>query len=122
MANLSGSQTLYSLAECTPDLSNMDCNLCLESAITEFSDCCRQKEKATRASSLLPSCNVQYGLTPFYNKTTGEAPGSKPRPRNSGLLIDFYFGVSSFQLDLFFFFFNLCYKLNLRCKEEEINV
>ncbi|XWS15621.1 hypothetical protein CRYUN_Cryun34aG0017100 [Craigia yunnanensis] len=79
-ANLSGSQTLFSLAQCTPDLSNMDCNLCLESAITEFSDCCRQKEKATRASSLLPSCNVQYGLTPFYNKTAAEAPESERRP------------------------------------------
>ncbi|XWS16656.1 hypothetical protein CRYUN_Cryun34aG0109800 [Craigia yunnanensis] len=83
-ANLSGSQTLYSLAQCKPDLSNMDCNLCLESAITEFSDCCRQKEKATRAISLLPSCNVQYGLTPFYNKTAAEAPESERRPRNSG--------------------------------------
>ncbi|XVF87657.1 hypothetical protein PTKIN_Ptkin18bG0137900 [Pterospermum kingtungense] len=86
-ASLSGSQTLYSLAQCTPDLSSLDCNLCLESAITEFSDCCRQKEKATRASSLLPSCNVHYGLTPFYNKTVGEEPGSEPRPTNSGNLI-----------------------------------
>ncbi|KAG4195624.1 hypothetical protein ERO13_A06G120100v2 [Gossypium hirsutum] len=86
-ANLSGSQTLYSLAQCTPDISDVACNLCLESAITEFSDCCRQKEKATRASSLLPSCNVQYGLTPFYNKTAGEVSRSKPSPlppRDSG--------------------------------------
>ncbi|MBA0703004.1 hypothetical protein Goari_027343, partial [Gossypium aridum] len=37
-ANLSGSQTLYSLAQCTPDISDVACNLCLESAITEFSD------------------------------------------------------------------------------------
>lgn len=86
-ANLSRSQTLYSLAQCTPDISNVACNFCLESAITEFSDCCRQKEKATRASSLLPSCNVQYGLTPFYNKTAGEVSRSKPShlpPRDSG--------------------------------------
>ncbi|PPD73537.1 hypothetical protein GOBAR_DD29541 [Gossypium barbadense] len=86
-ANLSGSQKLYSLAQCTPDISDVACNLCLESAITEFSDCCRQKEKATRASSLLPSCNVQYGLTPFYNKTAGEVSRSKPSPlppRDSG--------------------------------------
>ncbi|KAA3477889.1 cysteine-rich receptor-like protein kinase 25 isoform X1 [Gossypium australe] len=86
-ANLSGSQTLYSLAQCTPDISDVACNLCLESAITEFSDCCRQKEKATRASSLLPSCNVQYGLTLFYNKTAGEVSRSKPSPlppRDSG--------------------------------------
>ncbi|KAK8292786.1 hypothetical protein V6Z11_D06G142700 [Gossypium hirsutum] len=86
-ANLSGSQKLYSHAQCTPDISDVACNLCLESAITEFSDCCRQKEKATRASSLLPSCNVQYGLTPFYNKTVGEVSRSKPSPlppRDSG--------------------------------------
>ncbi|XVF25972.1 hypothetical protein REPUB_Repub13aG0260100 [Reevesia pubescens] len=83
-ANLIGNQTLYSVAQCTPDLSETDCDLCLENAITEFSDCCRQKDIATRASSLLPSCNVQYGLTPFYNKTSGEAPSSKPYARNSG--------------------------------------
>ncbi|KAK8310129.1 hypothetical protein V6Z12_D02G166700 [Gossypium hirsutum] len=83
-ANLSGSQKLYSLAQCTPDISDVACNLCLESAITEFSDCCRQKEKATRASSLLPSCNVQYGLTPFYNKTAGEVSRSKPSPLPPG--------------------------------------
>ncbi|KAK6264889.1 hypothetical protein SCA6_020323 [Theobroma cacao] len=92
-ANLNGSQTLYSLAQCTPDLSDVDCDLCLQSALTEFSDCCREKQEATQASSLMPSCNVQYGLSPLYNETAGEAPGSETsplRPKNSGLVIDFY--------------------------------
>lgn len=101
-ANLSGSQTLYSLAQCTPDISSLDCNLCLQSAITAFSNCCRQKEQATRASSLLPSCNVQYGLTPFHNETAGEAPGSETWPTNSGLLMDFYLFRVLFLRTLFF--------------------
>ncbi|KAK8592300.1 hypothetical protein V6N13_062886 [Hibiscus sabdariffa] len=57
-------------AGCTTLQSQRGCNLCLQDAITQFSDYFRQKQEATRASSLLPSCNVKYGSTPFYNKTT----------------------------------------------------
>ncbi|KAK8629442.1 hypothetical protein V6N13_078283 [Hibiscus sabdariffa] len=57
-------------AGCITLQSQRGCNLCLQDAITQFSDYFRQKQEATRASSLLPSCNVQYGSTPFYNKTT----------------------------------------------------
>ncbi|KAJ1376488.1 Serine-threonine/tyrosine-protein kinase, catalytic domain [Sesbania bispinosa] len=63
-ANFTSSMKLYTLAQCTPDLSTFDCNTCFRSAISDFPTCCDGKRGA---SSLLPSCSVRYELYPFYN-------------------------------------------------------
>ncbi|KAL5579010.1 hypothetical protein UlMin_011452 [Ulmus minor] len=59
-------RTLYSLAQCTPDLSAADCNTCLWAAIGFFPSCCDNKQGGT---VFLPSCFVRYELYPFYNAT-----------------------------------------------------
>ncbi|KAJ8761669.1 hypothetical protein K2173_004445 [Erythroxylum novogranatense] len=63
---------LYTLAQCTPDLSRGDCNRCLQIAIG-------QNPGGKRGGRVLkPSCNVRYELYPFYNKTFAPAPTPSP--------------------------------------------
>ena len=62
--NFLGSMKVYSLAECTPDLSMFECNTCLQGAISSIGNCYNGKRGAR---SLLPSCNIRYEFYPFYN-------------------------------------------------------
>ncbi|KAG6789555.1 hypothetical protein POTOM_005659 [Populus tomentosa] len=71
------SPNLYSLAQCTPDLSSSDCNRCLRIAISILSSCCSQ---SPGASILYPSCNVRYETFKFYNITTVAAKPPPPPP------------------------------------------
>ncbi|RDX60180.1 Cysteine-rich receptor-like protein kinase 25, partial [Mucuna pruriens] len=77
-ADVSGFQTLYCLAQCTPDLSPRDCRTCLSAAIGDLPWCCQGKQGGR---VLYPSCNVRYELYPFYGNTTSRStpawvPGS----------------------------------------------
>jgi len=60
---ISESQTLYCLAQCTPDLSFDDCRSCLSRAIRNLSDVYDGKQGGR---NLYPSCNIRYELYPFY--------------------------------------------------------
>ncbi|KAI6704381.1 hypothetical protein NL676_007343 [Syzygium grande] len=60
-AELAGSQRLYTLAECTPDLTASDCGACLRSAIAGL----HQDTPGGRV--LTPSCNVRFEVYSFYN-------------------------------------------------------
>ncbi|XP_027357302.1 cysteine-rich receptor-like protein kinase 10 [Abrus precatorius] len=65
-ANVSRFQTLYCLAQCTPDLSPSECKTCLNGVIEELPSCC---EGRIGGRVLYPSCNVRYELYPFYLST-----------------------------------------------------
>ncbi|RHN51957.1 putative protein kinase RLK-Pelle-DLSV family [Medicago truncatula] len=70
-AKISESQTLYCLAQCTPDLSPGDCRTCLNSAIEELPSCCDGK---VGARVVFPSCNIRYELYPFYRSINAPSP------------------------------------------------
>ncbi|KAJ4703233.1 Cysteine rich receptor like kinase [Melia azedarach] len=72
--NFTTFQTLYSLAQCTPDLSSRDCDLCLRAAIAGLQNCCSGSVGAT---NLIPSCRIRYELYPFYNE---DAAPPSPTP------------------------------------------
>ncbi|KAK9227229.1 hypothetical protein WN943_012278 [Citrus x changshan-huyou] len=74
-ANFTASQTLYSLAQCTPDLSSSACNRCLREAIARLPICCSGKQGGR---VLTPSCNVWYELHPFYNESATATPAPAP--------------------------------------------
>lgn len=73
-ANISGFQSLYCLAQCTPDLSPQDCRRCLSGVIGDLPWCCQGKQGGR---VLYPSCNVRYELYPFYRQVT---PAPSPSP------------------------------------------
>ncbi|RZB61882.1 Cysteine-rich receptor-like protein kinase 25 isoform C [Glycine soja] len=64
--NISEFQNLYCLAQCTPDLSPLDCRSCLSQVIGDLPRCC---EGTQGGRVLYPSCNVRYELYPFYRST-----------------------------------------------------
>ncbi|PSS24718.1 Cysteine-rich receptor-like protein kinase [Actinidia chinensis var. chinensis] len=70
-ANFSSLQSIYALAQCTPDLTTPECNSCLVQANSNFPSCCAQ---ARGARVLFPSCNIRYETYPFYNATAFAAP------------------------------------------------
>ncbi|GMI77545.1 cysteine-rich RLK (RECEPTOR-like protein kinase) 10 [Hibiscus trionum] len=71
-ANFSTFQTLYTLAQCTPDLSTMDCDRCLQFAMGNL-------PTGVRGGRLLtPSCNVRYEIYRFYNQTAVAPPPPPP--------------------------------------------
>nr|DAD23234.1 TPA_asm: hypothetical protein HUJ06_024697 [Nelumbo nucifera] len=74
--NYTSFQTLYCLAQCTPDLSGNDCNQCLRDAISLFPICC---SGAVGARVVRPSCNVRYEVYPFY-RITASVPAPSPIP------------------------------------------
>ncbi|KAK7821786.1 cysteine-rich receptor-like protein kinase 25 [Quercus suber] len=79
-ANFSEIKTIYSLVQCTPDLSTTDCKRCLRSAISDLHVCCSGKQGA---KVILPSCSVRYEAYPFYkiiDTAPTPAPGLPPLP------------------------------------------
>jgi hypothetical protein len=76
-ANFTALQTLYTLGQCTPDLSGSDCNSCLQRAIASLPGCCGGKQGGR---VLFPSCNVRFEVYPFYQSSITSAPTPSTPP------------------------------------------
>ena len=61
---LDSSSKLYGLAQCTRDLSGLDCKKCLDTAISELPNCCDGKRGGRVVGG---SCNVRYELYPIVD-------------------------------------------------------
>ncbi|KZV46755.1 Cysteine-rich RLK 29 [Dorcoceras hygrometricum] len=59
------SQTIFSLVQCTPDLSPESCNACLRESADVPSQC--NNKKGCRV--MKPSCSIRYEVSSFYNVT-----------------------------------------------------
>ncbi|XP_065877420.1 cysteine-rich receptor-like protein kinase 10 [Euphorbia lathyris] len=77
--NFTAFQTLYNLAQCTPDLSTADCIQCLDIAISQLPACCNGKQGGR---VLTPSCNIRYEMYRFYT-----APSPPPSPPPSPVIL-----------------------------------
>ncbi|XP_028767250.1 cysteine-rich repeat secretory protein 29-like [Neltuma alba] len=58
------SETVYGLAQCMPDLSQKDCNDCLQNAVLRIRACCLNKVGG-RVIEL--SCNLRFEKIQFYD-------------------------------------------------------
>ncbi|XP_028104126.1 cysteine-rich receptor-like protein kinase 10 [Camellia sinensis] len=76
--NVTSSIKLYSMVQCTPDLTPTDCRTCLNSVVSEFLKSVAGKKGGRSAS---PSCNIRYELYPFL--LDPPAP-NKPNSGSSG--------------------------------------
>ncbi|KAJ0111351.1 hypothetical protein Patl1_03538 [Pistacia atlantica] len=72
--NITSSQSLYSLAQCTQDLSSFDCKTCLQKSISQL----RTTQLGGRM--LFPSCYSRYELYPFYTQNVTAAPAVPQSP------------------------------------------
>ncbi|ONI02208.1 hypothetical protein PRUPE_6G183600 [Prunus persica] len=69
-------QTIYGLAQCTPDLTEQDCRDCLGSSLADIPECCQGKVGA-RISK--PSCDVRFEIYRYVDpKTVPPLPSSLP--------------------------------------------
>ncbi|KAG6641575.1 hypothetical protein CIPAW_09G083500 [Carya illinoinensis] len=121
-------QNLYSLVQCTPDLSSADCNWCLQTAINRLPICCGGKQGGR---ALFPSCNVRYELYPFYTGAstppppapgpasppppTGSAPGSKGKTKISTTTIVAI--VAPIAVSVLLFIVGCCFLIRRRRKK-----
>ncbi|KAF7849601.1 hypothetical protein BT93_L0493 [Corymbia citriodora subsp. variegata] len=69
-------QTLFGLVQCTPDLSQQDCDGCLVRAIAQIPQCCNQKQGGR---VVVPSCNIMFEVYPFFDASAYESPPSPPQ-------------------------------------------
>ncbi|KAL5059254.1 hypothetical protein RYX36_030858, partial [Vicia faba] len=58
-------ERVYGQAQCTRDLSSVDCKKCLDDAISEISNCCNGKKGGRVVGG---SCNVRYEIYPFVRE------------------------------------------------------
>uniref|UniRef100_A0A0R0EMG6 Uncharacterized protein n=2 Tax=Glycine max TaxID=3847 RepID=A0A0R0EMG6_SOYBN len=73
-------ETIYGLVQCTPDLSETQCNYCLDETISQIPYCCNLTFCGGAAR---PSCNIRFENYRFYKLTTvldPEIPPSSPAP------------------------------------------
>ncbi|KAI9186169.1 hypothetical protein LWI28_014333 [Acer negundo] len=68
-------QKIYALMQCTPDLSQQDCEYCLSQCLSYFQTCC---------FVLWTSCFLRWDLYPFYTSTADDDDPSPP-PSSSQL-------------------------------------
>ncbi|KAI9198993.1 hypothetical protein LWI28_025531 [Acer negundo] len=77
-ANLKNLETIYALMQCTPDLSQSDCDDCLGQYVVFYQNCCHGKQGGVVRG---PSCIFRWELYPFYTITaTPDAPPPSPLP------------------------------------------
>ncbi|XP_020410184.1 cysteine-rich receptor-like protein kinase 26 [Prunus persica] len=70
----SSNVTIYGLAQCTPDLSEVNCTHCLDDALAAIPTCCSGK---VGGRVVRPSCNITYESYSFFDDTT-ETPSPSP--------------------------------------------
>ncbi|XP_028767834.1 putative receptor-like protein kinase At4g00960 [Neltuma alba] len=68
-------QTLYTMAQCTSDLSEIDCRTCLSNSISNLPICCNGRVGGV---TVTPSCFLRYETYPFYQETA--PPPALPPP------------------------------------------
>ncbi|XP_030972920.1 cysteine-rich receptor-like protein kinase 10 [Quercus lobata] len=82
-ASISSSIKLYSLVQCTPDISSYDCDKCLRGLIANIPFSCSGKQGAI---ALTPSCNFRYEVYQFY-RILDTPPPRSGKSRISSLTI-----------------------------------
>ncbi|BFG27553.1 hypothetical protein CerSpe_138270 [Prunus speciosa] len=65
-APVPGGETIYALAQCTPDIDKQNCSSCLKQSVTEIQTCCGGKQGGR---VLKPSCNLRYEVGLFFRST-----------------------------------------------------
>ncbi|XP_018504788.2 cysteine-rich receptor-like protein kinase 29 [Pyrus x bretschneideri] len=76
-ASVPTSQTVYALAQCTPDISKQACSDCLGGAFVDIHKCCEGTEGGRVFS---PSCNFRFEVFSFIDPTTFTPLTSPPGP------------------------------------------
>ena len=80
-ASLGGSHDVYTLVQCTPDLSSRDCSRCLNDIMRDIPLCCLGKDCGM---VLYPSCGLMFGIELFYRDVALAVDRTQPSPTSPG--------------------------------------
>ncbi|KAK7269967.1 hypothetical protein RIF29_22793 [Crotalaria pallida] len=69
-------QTIFSLLQCTPDLSEQECSDCLVASVEDIQSCCAGRINGRIGK---PSCNLRFDTSPFYDSTVDTPQPSVPQ-------------------------------------------
>ncbi|KAK6268927.1 hypothetical protein QUC31_013087 [Theobroma cacao] len=93
-AESADSQTIYALMQCTPDLSQSDCETCLKESVVLYRSKFNRKQGGYVQR---PNCWFKWDLSLFYvlNASTVAPPGSPPPPTTNITITKEGGGISS---------------------------
>ncbi|XP_027925799.1 cysteine-rich receptor-like protein kinase 25 isoform X2 [Vigna unguiculata] len=115
--NLSHSQTVYTLAQCTQDLSPQNCRTCLAEAIKDLPTCCDGKQGGR---VVFPSCNIWYEMYLFYGLITDNPPQRLAPSSGKGLSRTIIL-ILIFAIALVGLLFGICCYILMRRKTRKSN-
>ncbi|CAA6668742.1 unnamed protein product [Spirodela intermedia] len=70
-------EKIYAYVQCTKDLAPDSCNDCLRNEISAIPQCCNASNGARVFGG---SCDIRYGVDPFYNAAAAADPPPPPSP------------------------------------------
>ncbi|KAI4295818.1 hypothetical protein L6164_035821 [Bauhinia variegata] len=73
-------QNIFAFLQCTPDLSEQQCNDCLVGSISDIGFWCAGR---VRCRIFKPSCNLRFDTRSFYDPDAVDAPLTLPPPQAS---------------------------------------
>ncbi|MBA0725262.1 hypothetical protein Golax_021859, partial [Gossypium laxum] len=73
--NFTESEKVYGLVQCTLNISETDCRICLQGAMVELSECYGKKQGGR---VLRPSCIAWFELSLFYDSSSIDTPSLTP--------------------------------------------
>ncbi|KAJ4703239.1 putative Kinase [Melia azedarach] len=79
-ANFTNFQKIYTVMQCTPDISQSDCESCLQRSVADYQNCCHGKQGGV---VMRPNCFFRWDLYPFYNETFCPSLLPSPGPTDS---------------------------------------
>ncbi|TXG47156.1 hypothetical protein EZV62_026450 [Acer yangbiense] len=88
-ANLNSFQKIYTLMQCTPDLSRSDCDLCLRQSVADYQRCCRTYY-ANAGNVERANCYFGWALFPFYSPHTEAPPSPSTDPLQKNATVNYY--------------------------------
>ncbi|XP_022550412.2 cysteine-rich receptor-like protein kinase 11 [Brassica napus] len=66
--------TIYTIMQCTSDVSNAECNTCLRNSVGDYQNCCRGKQGGLVTR---PNCVFRWEFYPFYGAFRNTSPPAK---------------------------------------------
>jgi len=70
-------EVIYGLVQCTPDLSETDCNSCLVENLQQIPSCCNNK---IGGRVVRPSCNMRFETSYLFYEPRASPPPPPPSP------------------------------------------
>ncbi|XP_021738380.1 cysteine-rich receptor-like protein kinase 25 [Chenopodium quinoa] len=77
-ADVTSDETIYGLAQCTPDIVGVNCSKCLRFGLSSLRSCC---DGTQGAQTIRPKCLLRYDNRTFYNTMDSNASPSSTQER-----------------------------------------